>query len=254
MRIHAHGAAVLLGCCLIGRLPASGQEQLPEPGGPFGIGLSVFDWADDSRTETQAGEKDKKARELLVYLFYPVDKETAGARSAYFPHLKEVEAFEERFGKNFFRKSYGRSYKTIASIKSHAVENAPPVAGKQRFPVLIFSHGGGIPVLCYTAIVENLVSHGYVVAAVEHSHDGATVVFPDGRIITQSGWDQDPKRTKEGRAAFHAERRRVGSLDNQFVLDQLQRLDSGRRRGAPRQLRDRLDTDKVGALGHSLGG
>jgi dienelactone hydrolase len=254
MRIQAVKASCLLGFFLMTALPVAGQGQLPKPTGQFGVGLRVFDWTDDSRLETPSGENGKKNRELLVYLFYPVDKETAGARCEYFPHLKEVEAFEERFGKNSFRESYGDSYKTISTIKSHAIENAPPAAGKQRFPVLVFSHGGGIPVLCYTAIIENLVSHGYVVAAVEHSYDGATVVFPDGRIITQSGWDQDAKRTKEERAAFHAGRHRAGSLDNQFVLNQLERLDSGSLKGAHQGLRDRLDTSKVGALGHSLGG
>jgi hypothetical protein len=255
MNMHAFRASLLLGFFLIGALPALGQGQLPEPTGQFGVGLTTFDWTDESRLETQSAEQgQKKNRELLVYLFYPIAKETTGTRSEYFPHLREVEAFEERFGKNFFRESYGRSYKTISSIKSHAIENAAPAAGGQKFPILIFSHGGGIPVRCYTAIIENLVSHGYVVAAVEHSFDGATVVFPDGRIITQSGWDQDSKRTKEEKAAFHAERHRAGSLDNQFVLNQLERLDSGRLKGGPRQLRGRLDTSKVGALGHSLGG
>ncbi|MFL5243817.1 MAG: hypothetical protein ACJ8FY_17080 [Gemmataceae bacterium] len=246
--------SILLGFILITPLPISAQGQLPELTGRFGVGLRVFDWTDDSRLETQSGERDKKKRELLVYLLYPVEKDAAGTRSEYFPHLREVEAFEEKFGKNFFRESYGSSYKTIASLKSHAIKDAPPAGRKEKFPILIFSHGGGIPVLCYTAIIENLVSHGYVVAAVEHSFDGGTVVFPDGRIITQNGWDQDPTRTKDERSAFHAERHRAGSLDNQFVLNQLEQLNSGTLKGAPKQLRHRLDTNMVGALGHSLGG
>jgi hypothetical protein len=242
-----------LGLLLLTALPAVVHGELPALTGEFAIGRSVFDWTDPSRLETQSG-KAGEHRELLVYLFYPIDKSTAGPRSEYFPYLKMVEAFEERFGRNFFRESYGGSYKTISTLKSHAIENARPAAGTQRFPVAIFSHGGGIPVLFYTAIIENLVSHGYVVAAVEHSFDGATVVFPDGRIITQSGWDQDAKRTKEEQAAFHAERHRAGALDNRFVLDQLERLNSGTLAGAPQQLLGRLDTHQVGALGHSLGG
>ena len=120
--------------------------------------------------------------------------------------------------------------------------------------MLIFSHGGGIPVLYYTAIIENLVSHGYVVAAVEHAFDGATVVFPDGHIISQTGWDQDSKRTKEERAGFHSARHRVGSLDNRFVLDQLEQINSSGLPGVPASFKGRLDTNRVGALGHSLGG
>jgi pimeloyl-ACP methyl ester carboxylesterase len=242
-----------LGLLLLTALPVSVHGELPPLTGEFAIGRSVFDWTDPSRLETQSG-KAGEHRELLVYLFYPIDKSTAGPRADYFPYLKKVETFEERFGKNFFRESYGGSYKTISTLKSHAIENARPAAGKQRFPVAIFSHGGGIPVLFYTAIIENLVSHGYVVAAVEHSFDGATVVFPDGRIITQSGWDQDSRRTKAEQAAFHEERHRAGALDNRFVLDQLERLNSGTLAGPSHQLLGRLDTDRVAALGHSLGG
>jgi hypothetical protein len=233
--------------------PAPGQTDLPRPTGDYGIGRCVLDWTDSTRPETQSG-KAGGHRELLVYLFYPVDRDAAGVRAAYFPRLEGAEAYEERFGKNFFRESYGNSYKTIATLRSHAVENALPAAGVGRFPVLVFSHGGGIPVLFYSAIIENLVSQGYVVAAVEHTFDGATVVFPDGRIVTQSGWDEDSKRTPQERTAFHADRYRVGAQDNRFVLDQLERANTSGLPGVPARLRGRLDMDRVGALGHSLGG
>lgn len=232
---------------------AFAQSQLPKPTGKYGVGTCVLDWIDHSRTETQSGKQDAK-RELLVYLFYPIDPQTPGVRAEYFPRLKEMEAYEERFGKNFTRESYGDSYKTISTIKSHAITNAPVVAGKGQFPVLIFSHGGGIPVLYYTAMIEDLVSHGYVVAAVEHTFDGGTVVFPDGRIVSQSGWDEDAKRTKEEQAAFHAARYRVGARDNSFVLDQLEKIKTSVLSGVPASLQGRLDTKMVGAVGHSLGG
>jgi Platelet-activating factor acetylhydrolase, isoform II len=243
----------LLGLILLTPTAAVAQSRLPKPTGEYGIGRCLLDWIDSTRVETQSGTRDAK-RELLVYLFYPIDPQLRGVRADYFPRLKEVEVFEERFGKNFFRETYGDSYKTIATLKSHAIENAPVVAGKRPFPVLIFSHGMGIPVLYYTAMIENLVSHGYVVAAVEHTFDGGTVVFPDGRVVSQSGWDEDAKRTKEERAAFHAARYQVGAQDNSFVLSQLEKINTSGLPGVPGSLRGRLDTKKVGALGHSLGG
>jgi dienelactone hydrolase len=246
-------ACSLLGFILLAGPAAVAQTQLPKPTGDYGIGRCELDWTDSTRSETQSGKRDAK-RELLVYLFYPIDPQTQGVRAEYFPRLKEVEAYEERFGKNFFRESYGDSYKTISTLKSHAIVNVPVVGGKGPFPVVIFSHGGGIPVLYYTAIIENLVSHGYVVAAVEHTFDGGTVVFPDGRIVSQSGWDEDAKRSKEERAAFHAARHRVGAQDNSFVLHQLEKINTSGLRGAPASLQGRLDTKRVGAVGHSLGG
>src|SRR5262245_13609881 len=219
-RVSSMKAILQTACGLFGfivLMPTSvvGQSQLPVPTGKYGIGRLVLHWTDSARRETQS-EKPGSPRELLVYLCYPTDPESRGVRAEYFPHLKEVEAYEERFGKNLLRKSYGDSYKTISTLRSYAIENAHLAAGKEQFPVLIFAHGGGIPVLYYTAIIENLVSHGYVVAAVEHTFDGATVRFPNGRIVSQTGWDEDTKRNKDERAAFHASRHRVGSQDNSF--------------------------------------
>src|SRR5437016_1855441 len=118
-------------------LPATNRAELPTPTGPFGIGLRTFDWKDASRLETQSG-KAGEHRELLVYLLYPTDKTAAGVPADYFPHLKEIEAFEERFGEKFFQKSCGSSYQAIVTLKSHAVEKAPLATGNQKFPLAIF--------------------------------------------------------------------------------------------------------------------
>src|SRR5262245_5218108 len=105
----------LLGLILLAPHAAVAQTQLPRPTGEYGIGRCVLDWTDPARTETQSGKHDAK-RELLVYLFYPIDPQARGVRADYFPRLKDVEAYEERFGKNFTRESYGDSYKTISTL------------------------------------------------------------------------------------------------------------------------------------------
>jgi hypothetical protein len=45
------------------------------------------------------------------------------------------------------------------------VDNALMAPGRQRFPLLLFAHGWGNPTFLYTAELEDIVSHGYVVAA-----------------------------------------------------------------------------------------
>jgi dienelactone hydrolase len=232
---------------------ATGKTGLPKPTGTFGIGRTVFHWTDTSRKEVVTSEEGDY-RELLVYLFYPIDRNSRGQRAAYFSHLKETEAFEERFGKNYFRQGYGESYGLLSTTRTHTLEDAKPSAREARFPVVIFSHGGGVPALFYTAIIEDLVSHGYAVAAVEHSYDGATIVFPDGHIVTQSGWDKDAERTPEEQTAFHTSRIKVGSEDDSFVVSQLEKLNRGELPKASREFKGRFDMARVGATGHSLGG
>src|SRR5437660_12816219 len=84
----------LLGLMLLAPPAAVAQTQLPKPTGEYGIGRCEFDWTDSTRPETQSAKRDAK-RELLVYLFYPVDSQTHGVRADYFPRLKEIEAYEE---------------------------------------------------------------------------------------------------------------------------------------------------------------
>lgn len=229
------------------------KSELPSPTGTFGVGRMVFDWTDKSREEVATSEAGDY-RELLVYLFYPIDNNSHGHMAVYFPHLKEVEAFEERFGKGFFRQEYGETYQLLPNIRTHTIENAELSGRDRRYPVVIFSHGGGVPVLFYTAIIEDLVSHGYVVAAVEHSYDGDTVVFPDGRIITQSGWDKDEERTPQERKAFHTARIKVAAEDDSFVLNQLEKLNKGTLMNGSDRFKGRFDMTRVGATGHSFGG
>lgn len=232
---------------------AQSKAELPGPTGKYGIGREVFHWTDNSRQETATVEVGDY-RELLVYLFYPIDKDTRGQQAVYFPNLKKIEAFEERFGKDFFRQQYGESYQLLSNMRTHTLENAELSAKSRRYPIVVFSHGGGVPVLFYTAIIEDLVSHGYVVAAIEHSYDGATIVFPDGRIITQSGWDKDTERTPEERKVFHTSRIKVGAEDDSFVLSQLEKLNKGMLTKGSQRFKGRFDMTRVGATGHSLGG
>src|SRR6185295_6274948 len=186
-------------------IAVSGQQgsELPVPTGSSGIGRTAFQWFDRSRPEIMP-DKKSDYRELLVYLFYPTDPKAKGEAAVYFPHLKEAEAFEERYGTDSFKNGYGKSYYLLGNLRTHTIENAKIAKG--RFPLLIFSHGGGMPVLYYTAIIEELVSHGYVVAAVEHSGDGAIVFLPEEKIIAKTGWDEISQGPKKEKTAFNMPR------------------------------------------------
>ncbi len=236
--------------CLFFFPPVSGlaDSGLPYPSGPYAIGRVTFAWTDPSRLETMPGNHGEN-RELLVHIYYPRDASAQGAAAAYFPNLKEQEAFEnQRFGNSFFKNTWGPAYAALSST-THAMEGVDLARGGAKFPVVVFSHGAGIPVLFYSAMLESLASSGYVVAAVEHSYDGELVVFPDGHIVEQSGWDRDPKRSAQERIQFHRSRYEAGAKDNSFVLDQLAKLNTGDKR-----FRGRLNLEETAAVGHSLGG
>jgi len=56
---------------------------------------------------------------------------------------------------------------------TNAVPDAPVASGKERFVVVLFSPGGGMGRTTNTAWAEELASHGYAVAALDHPYDTA---------------------------------------------------------------------------------
>ena len=95
-----------------------------------------------------------------------------------------------------------------------------------------------------TALEENLASDGFVVVAIDHTHEAHWVQFPDGRIVP---WSVPYTSASPHGFTPAVARRRVKDL--QFVVAELSTLD----RGNP-VLRGALDLARVGAFGFSLGG
>ncbi len=89
----------------------------------------------------------------------------------------------------------------------------------------------------YSNLNEELASHGYVVAAVDHPGAALFVAYPDESVVTYSEPGPDHRDRIADRAA-----------DLRFVRDQVRRLEI---RG--RRLED-VVSERIGAFGHSSGG
>ena len=154
--------------CMIAVTFACAAEvpQLPAPSGPYGIGRIAYDWIDNSRLDSRA-PNPKQNRELMVYLWYPIERPTSEPHGVYLPGAKQIDADPE-LGHGM-REGYGEIWPAILSgaVYSHEVENAPAARSPRQFPVVIFSHGLGGSSFGYTALFEEMVSRGYVVAAIE---------------------------------------------------------------------------------------
>jgi len=191
----------------------------------------------------------------MVYLWYPTSQKSAIAEGAYLPGAKQMDA--DAGAQAAMRDDHEANWPLIVSgaIHSHAVDNAAVAKTPARFPVLVLSPGLGGSGFGYTSLIEHLVSHGYVVAAIEHTGVAGAVVFPDGHIVLQHH-DPSPagltpeerfKRMAESAGAMITE----GAADVRFVLDKLTALDKGE--SAPSPLAARLDLSRVAAMGHSAG-
>ncbi len=212
-------------------------RELPAPTGSHAIGRTTYYWADDSRRETYSDDA-KDHRELRVDVWYPAAANNDAPRGKYCVDLPKIG------------KKIGPESMFLSTLKLTAVDDAPIATGTQRYPVLLFSPGYGTNACQYAGLIEELVSHGYVVAAVDHPYFSRAVAFPDGRVTMVIPMREIEIDDREKHEIEYVQRMAVLSADLRFVLDQLTRLDGeyGSR------FAGRLDLAKVGVLGHSIGG
>jgi dienelactone hydrolase len=123
-------------------------------------------------------------------------------------------------------------------MSTHAIFSAPPAAAAGPFPVLIFSPGFGGIYSEYQSFFENIVSRGYVVAAINHPYTSGITVFPDGRMVL----GRDVSSIEE-----FEERHRV-------LVDDIEFLAAGIETLIQEKLGLVLNANEIGFFGHSIGG
>lgn len=228
--------------------PGDGLFELPRPTGPHPVGTQVRALTDSARGE-EATEDPEDRRELLVQLWYPADPCGAGELA---PYLTPEEGDSRRTGQGLPVEDGFE-----ASLVTHARVGVPLADEGAPHPVLLFSHGFGMLRADYTSLLEDLASHGFVVAAISHTYDTELAVFPDGRAVpfgSVVGAQPTMESTPEELEAFFEvmdEHLAVWVDDARFVLDELTAAAQSDPEGL---LTGRLDLDRVGVLGHSYGG
>jgi hypothetical protein len=223
--------------------------ELPSPSGPFGIGRVGFDWTDPSRRDEFDSSRH---RELMVYVWYPTARPPK-AIGQYLPGAAQMDAKTDI--KKFMSGEFGDAWTSIVSgaISSHAVEDAPIAHRHKPFPLVTFSHGIGGSGFGYTVLIEDLVSHGYVVASIEHTYTAGAVWFPDGRIVAQQNASPPTGLSEPERMQWMmkgvSKGVNDGAADVRFVIERLSQINREKEFG----LAGAIDLTRVAAMGHSGG-
>jgi hypothetical protein len=186
----------------------------------------------------------------MVDIWYPAESSTGTAA----PYL-DVQAFEKTLGEAGVRNQFrGASDAILNGVRTHAVIGAAfavSAGGKSgRCPVLIFSPGGGMVREVYSAQMEDLASHGYIVAAISHPYYAILTLLPDGQSIQYDSkrWPATP--SVEGVVSFN--QLKWHSDDIRFVLSELISLSESTQANLP--FGRFVDPTRIGAFGHSFGG
>ena len=231
----------VLGGVLLLALPAALWMEhktpltLPVPAGPFTVGRTTQVWSDG------------KQRELLAFLWYPATRgQSSQVMDDYLPGpwRRAVERQRGVLLTQFLTRD-------LSQVRTHSIRDAEVSLQQRSYPVVLMRAGLATQTISYTTLAEDLASQGYVVAGFDAPNLTTVVVFPDGRVIARAR--ENDADLLSGRAQERLAERlvREWSADMGFALDQLERLNKSDPSG---RFLGRLDTERVGVFGHSLGG
>lgn len=209
------------------------ESELPPPTGPYCIGATDFHFVDPARDEPSTPDDPNDPREVMVRVFYPAEVNGGGSYGVYMEGGTLTSAAAEA------NKPHIEALLSATSVQYKV--DAPMANGE--FPLLLFSPGLGMSYQESTSILEEMTSHGYIVAAINHPYLSRMTAFPDGREVPLVELLDDVDMWE-----FLDERLPLLIGDLQLVLDNLITLND------EPLFAGRIDTDRIGALGHSFGG
>lgn len=186
-------------------------------------------------------------RELMISIWYPARPGPDAAGAPYRqPQLADYYADNPPAGLPSGRIDW-------AGTATHAMPTAEVLLRPGGYPVVLYSPGGGNSRELGTVLVEELVSRGFVVVTVDHTHETA-VAFPGGRLEV-SEIPENPPDINAAKQLYMDSR----EADIRFVLDQLEVVASGGNPDVdgvplPRGLAGALNVAAMGMFGHSAGG
>ena len=206
----------------------------------------------------------KDRRQLMVQVWYPAQANPSAQRAEYMANANTVTvAFARLQDKPAFL--FGH----FKYVSTNALSSLAAAADQHRYPVLLFLEGATGFRQMNTFQAEHLVSHGYIVVAIDQPGVAAAVVFPDGHQADSLTVPQFHSMVRPSYMPGGSDPLKTGVLlpngstlhdnsiipylaqDVTFTLDQLAALNLADPNGI---LSGKLDLQRVGVFGVSLGG
>lgn len=207
------------------------ELTLPAVTGSSIVGRTELALTDDGRADPFA--TDGRARELAVWIWYPAVTGSSGTAAPYLPPTWADLA-----------NGAGIVSQDLNAVGTNAIADAP-LDGTP--PVVVLLPGLGQPVAAYSALAEDLSSHGYAVVGINPT-GSALVVFPDGHVVAPTALGGIDQALLSDIPAWYDAAERIADVwvaDAAFVIETL---------AASPPVIGALDFDQVAYVGHSMGG
>ena len=254
---------------------AVGSLTLPPPQGPLRVGRTQWIVTDPDRTDPFDAPHQ---RQIEIVAWYPAGADARATPAPYLlDGLDEVRNFASLFGN-------AALFDDVAMLATHAQKDAPPRPGRDRLPLLLFSHGYTSVPSSATALLEDLASRGYVVLSIVHPYEASAATVAGGTVVSMldsggkfrqpiqdvfSEWEtEDAVLNQVTSASNDAERIRLlreylsGLGQTHVALRRwvddaravIARLANPPRDTAIERVIARADVHRFGVFGHSMGG
>jgi predicted dienelactone hydrolase len=208
--------------------------SLPAPTGHYRAGTVRLHLVDPTRIDPTSPSHG--TREIMVQVWYPATGTRGFPPTPYLTPLAAV---------HFLASHNVPPSTTLPQTTGHV--GAPVDRRPGPYPVVLYSPGGSNDGSLDTGLVEDLVSHGYVVVTMDDTNESPEVEFPGGRLVVGTSNTTD------------LEAQQIRAADARFVLDELTVLNHGgnpdaERAPLPAGLAGSLDLTRAGMFGWSIGG
>lgn len=201
------------------------------------IGRTVRVLTDYSRNDP-FNNADK--RQVVISIFYPARDDTEYSGLPVYPDL--FYPAEDKAVRLLVDKK-GDSREIIENLNINTYNDAPFDTEVKSRPAAIYVHGFGSSRDMAIYNIENLVLGGYIVITIGFNYESVFNIFPDGKMISQS--DNMPSIFSNNINKLLCTRKE----DMLFLLDSLDEINN-----KDTILKGKLDLDRIGSFGHSLGG
>lgn len=149
------------------------------------------------------------------------------------------------------------TYAGTGEYRSLNVQFWYPAEAEGAYPLIVFSHGGNGIRTSNLTLFNELASHGYVIASIDHTYQSLFTTGQDGQtILVDRGYMQellaeDPVASRQQSFEYYQKWMGIRTGDINFVIDRI--LAEARRPDAGPVYR-LVDPARIGVMGHSLGG
>ena len=179
---------------------------------------------------------DKKTKkDIMVQLYYPSENN----KGKFADYSTDIDSLKSELARTQGMPNVLAGH--LNQIKTHSYLEGK-VVNHEKFPLLLFSHGMTLYNRQNTFQLEELASHGYIIAAVNYTKDSANTLFPNKPNV--------PYEDKELTLDYLDNHNLEWQEDASFVLDTL----------LNKKIKDfddiiaQVEKEKIGTLGHSYGG